>query len=75
MVNQSERCCAHGGLTIYVHNELEQSVLSQIDISKRYLVGMKLHCASNAAFKIVKIAKKNPKYLQQNRHFKKNTDF
>ena len=36
---------------------------------------MKFRCASNAAIKNVKIAKKNPiffpKYFQQNRHFLK----
>ena len=41
---------------------------------------MKFCCASNAAIKNVKIARKKstffPKYFQQNRHFfKKNTDF
>ena len=40
---------------------------------------MKFRCASNAAIKNVKIARKKsaffPKYFQQNRHFKKNSDF
>ena len=40
---------------------------------------MKFRCASNAAIKNVKIARKNnnffSKYFQQNRHLKKNTDF
>ena len=41
---------------------------------------MKFCCASNAAIKNVKIARKKinffPKYFKQNRHFlKKNTDF
>ena len=33
MVHQEGRCCAHGGLIIYIHNELEHTVLSEIDIS------------------------------------------
>ena len=41
---------------------------------------MKFRCASNAAIKNVKIARKNinffPKYFQQNRYFfKKDTNF
>ena len=40
---------------------------------------MKYCCASNTAIKNVKIAIKKstffPKYFQQNRHLKKNTDF
>ena len=33
MVHQAGRCCAHGGLIIYIHNELEHTVLSEIDTS------------------------------------------
>ena len=33
MVHQAGRCCAHGGLITYIHNELEHTVLSEIDIS------------------------------------------
>ena len=33
MVHQAERCCAHGGLIMYIHNELEHTVFSEIDIS------------------------------------------
>ena len=51
----------------------------EIERKKLYLVGMKFRCASNAATKNVKIARKKinffPKYFQQNRHLKKNTDF
>ena len=40
---------------------------------------MKFSCASNAAIKKVKIARKKLtfflKYFQQNRHLKKNADF
>ena len=32
IVHQAGRC-AHGGLIIYIYNELEHSVLSKIDIS------------------------------------------
>ena len=45
----------------------------EIGRKKLYLVGMKFRCASNAAIKNVKIARKKinffPKYFQQNRHF------
>ena len=45
----------------------------EIERNKIYLVGMKFCCASNAAIKYVKIArKKSPffqKYFQKNRHF------
>ena len=45
----------------------------EIERKKLYLVGMKFRCASNAAIKNVKIARKKttffPKYFQQNRHF------
>ena len=45
----------------------------EIERKKRYLVDMKLCCASNAVRKNVKIARKNstffPKYFQQNRHY------
>ena len=47
----------------------------EIERKKRYQVGMKFCCASNAAIKNVKIARKKstffPKYFQQNRHFLK----
>ena len=47
----------------------------EIETKKRYLVGMKFCCASNAAIKNVKIARKKStffqKYFQQNRHFLK----
>ena len=33
MVHQAGRCGPHGGLIIYIHNELEHTVLSEIDIS------------------------------------------
>ena len=33
MVHQAGRCCAHGGLIIYIHNELEHTVLSEINTS------------------------------------------
>ena len=46
----------------------------EIERKKVYLVSMKLCCASNAAIKNVKIARKKKstffqKYFQQNRHF------
>ena len=51
----------------------------EIERKKRYLVCIKFCCASNAAIKNVKIArKKSPffsKYFQQNRHLKKSTNF
>ena len=52
----------------------------EIERKKLYLVGMKFRCASSAAIKNVKIARKKstffPKYFQQNRHFlKKNQIF
>ena len=52
----------------------------EMERKKRYLVGIKFYCASNAAIQNVKIARKTTiffsKYFQQNRHFfKKNTDF
>ena len=52
----------------------------EIERKKLYLVGMKFRCASNAAIKNVKIARKKnhfffPKYFQQTRHLKKNTYF
>ena len=47
----------------------------EIERKKRYLVGMKFCCASNAAIKNVKIARKKstffPNYFQQSRHFYK----
>ena len=47
----------------------------EIERKKMYLVGMKFRCASNAAIKNVKIARKKstffPKYFQPNRHFLK----
>ena len=47
----------------------------KIERKKIYLVGMKFRCASNAAIKNVKIARKKSsfflKYFQQNRHFLK----
>ena len=44
----------------------------EIERKKIYLVGMKFCCASNAAIKNVKIARKKiQKYFQQNRHFSK----
>ena len=47
----------------------------EIERKKIYLVGMKFRCASNAAMKNVKIARKKinffPKYFQENRHFLK----
>ena len=48
----------------------------EIERKKRCLVGMKFCCASNAAIKNVKIARKKKstffkKYFQQNRHFSK----
>ena len=33
MVHQAGRCGVHGGLIIYIHNELEHTVLSEIDTS------------------------------------------
>ena len=52
----------------------------EIERKKRYHGGMKFCCASNAAIKKFKIARKKinffPKYFQQNHHFlKKTTDF
>ena len=51
----------------------------EIERKKLYLVGMKFRCASNAAIKNVKIARKKstffPKYFQQNRHFLKKYRF
>ena len=51
----------------------------KIERKKLYLVGMKFRCASNAAKKNVKIARKKinffPKYFQQNRHFLKKYRF
>ena len=45
----------------------------EIEKKKIYLVSMKFRCASNAAIKNVKIARKKstffPEYFQQNRHF------
>ena len=47
----------------------------EIERKKLYLVGMKFRCASNAAIKNVKIARKKipffPKYFQQNLYLKK----
>ena len=44
---------------------------------KRYLVGMKFCCASNAAIKKSQEKKSTffPKYFQQNRHFQKKYRF
>ena len=51
----------------------------EIKRKKRYLVGMKFCCASNAAIRNVKIARKKitffPKCFQQNRHFLKKYRF
>ena len=52
----------------------------EIERKKLYLVGMKFRCASNAAIKNVKIARKKIKFfskifLTKSPFFKKNTDF
>ena len=51
----------------------------EIERKKLYHVSMKFRCASNAAIKNVKIARKKinffPKYFQQNRHFLKKYRF
>ena len=33
MVYKTRRCCAHGGLIIYIHNELECTTLTDFDIA------------------------------------------
>ena len=33
MVYKTKSCCAHGGLTIYIHNELECITLTDVNIA------------------------------------------
>ena len=33
MVYKTRSCCAHGGLIIYIHNELECTTITDIDIA------------------------------------------
>ena len=52
----------------------------EIERKKRYLVGMKFRCASNAVIKNVKIARKKINFFSKifstkSPFFKKNTDF
>ena len=41
MVYKTRSCCAHGGLILYIHNELECTTLTDIDIT---FTGWKYFC-------------------------------